>query len=209
MLDARNPRSEIPATERSQGNYAVLIGDCVASMRGLRAASVHTCVTSPPYFGLRDYKVEGQIGLEETPEAFVARLVDVFREVRRVLRDDGTLWLNLGDSYAQQGGRGEQGSTSARKGRANVSVQKKRASTRAPDGLKPKDLIGIPWRVAFALQADGWYLRQDIIAGISVRTSSGQSRTRCPRASPTAALRRTNTSSCSRSRRDIILTTRR
>jgi len=163
MLDARNPRSEIPATERSQGNYAVLIGDCVASMRGLRAASVHTCVTSPPYFGLRDYKVEGQIGLEETPEAFVARLVDVFREVRRVLRDDGTLWLNLGDSYAQQGGRGEQGSTSARKGRANVSVQKKRASTRAPDGLKPKDLIGIPWRVAFALQADGWYLRQDII----------------------------------------------
>jgi DNA modification methylase len=143
--------------------YDVIVGDCVKGMQTLEAGSVHTCVTSPPYFGLRDYQVEGQIGLEDTPEAYVARLVEVFREVRRVLRDDGTVWLNLGDSYAQQDGRGEQGSTSARKGRSNVEAQEKRASTRPPDGLKPKDLIGIPWRVAFALQADGWYLRQDII----------------------------------------------
>lgn len=143
--------------------YDVIVGDCVAGMKTLDDQSVHTCVTSPPYFGLRDYGHEGQVGLEDTPESYVARLVEVFREVRRVLRDDGTLWLNLGDSYAQQGGRGEQGSTSARKGRSNVGAQERRASTRAPDGLKPKDLIGIPWRVAFALQADGWYLRQDII----------------------------------------------
>jgi len=143
--------------------YDVIVGDCIAGMQTLEAGSVHTCVTSPPYFGLRDYQMDGQIGLEDTPEAYVARLVAVFREVRRVLRDDGTVWLNLGDSYAQQGGRGEQGATSARKGRSNVHAQEKQASTRPPEGLKPKDLIGIPWRVAFALQADGWYLRQDII----------------------------------------------
>ena len=106
----------------------ILVGDCIESMRGLPDQSVHTCVTSPPYFGLRDYGHDGQIGLEPTPDAFVAKLAEVFREVRRVLRDDGTLWLNLGDSY----GVGKQ-------------------------------MLGIPWRVAFALQADGWYLRQDII----------------------------------------------
>ena len=106
----------------------VLLGDCLEQMRTLPDCSINTCVTSPPYFGLRDYGADGQIGLEDTPEAYVARLVEVFREVRRVLRDDGTLWLNLGDSYGSR-----------------------------------KQLIGIPWRVAFALQADGWYLRQDII----------------------------------------------
>jgi DNA modification methylase len=126
--------------------------------------SIHTCVTSPPYFGLRDYGHDGQIGLEPTPDEFVAAMVEVFRHVRECLRDDGTVWLNLGDSYAQAGGRGEQGSTSQRMGRANVAAQERRAiSTRPPEGLKAKDLIGIPWRVAFALQADGWYLRQDII----------------------------------------------
>lgn len=145
------------------GNATLYLGDCIESMRTMPDQSVNTCVTSPPYFGLRDYGHEGQIGLEPTPDEFVAALVAVFREVRRVLRDDGTLWLNLGDSYAQQGGRGEQGSSSARKGRANVEAQQKRASMRPPAGLKPKDIIGIPWRVAFALQADGWYLRQDII----------------------------------------------
>ena len=122
--------------------YEIFVGDCVDSMRKMESKSVHTCVTSPPYFGLRDYGMDGQIGLEDTPEAFVARLVEVFREVRRVLRDDGTLWLNLGDSYA-----------------ANRSYQ----VTSTKGGPKPKDLIGIPWRAAFALQADGWYLRQDII----------------------------------------------
>ena len=144
-------------------NTHLMLGDCVQSLKSLPDACVNTCVTSPPYFGLRDYGVDGQIGLEPTPDEFVARLVEVFRGVRRVLRDDGTLWLNLGDSYAQQGGRGEQGSSSARTGRANVEAQQKRASMAPHAGLKPKDLIGIPWRVAFALQADGWYLRQDII----------------------------------------------
>jgi DNA modification methylase len=123
----------------------ILNGDCIAQMKTLDANSIQTCVTSPPYFGLRDYGHPGQIGLEPTPEDFVAAMVAVFREVRRVLRDDGTLWLNLGDTYAANRG----GTTPTRD------------CTRY--GLKHKDLIGIPWRVAFALQADGWYLRQDII----------------------------------------------
>ena len=142
-------------------NHRILIGDCIAGMKTLPDQSVHCCVTSPPYFGLRDYGMAGQIGLEDTPDAFVARLVDVFREVRRVLRDDGTLWLNLGDSYAANRsyqvpstkGGAKHGPGQAAGGKASA----------VPDGLKPKDLIGIPWRVAFALQADGWYLRQDII----------------------------------------------
>jgi site-specific DNA-methyltransferase (adenine-specific) len=140
----------------------ILIGDCIESMRGLPDQSVHTCVTSPPYFGLRDYGHDGQIGLEPTPDEFVTKLVEVFREVRRVLRDDGTLWLNLGDSYARQGGRE---STQPRHWDGREADPGAMHSTRhASDiGLKPKDLIGIPWRVAFALQADGWYLRQDII----------------------------------------------
>jgi DNA modification methylase len=127
----------------------------------LPAQSVHCCVTSPPYFGLRDYGVAGQIGLEATPDAYVAELVAVFREVRRVLRDDGTLWLNLGDSYAASGRGGGGGSFQDDDIGTKVSSANNR---RAPvAGLKQKDLIGIPWRVAFALQADGWYLRQDII----------------------------------------------
>ena len=134
--------------------------------------SVHTCITSPPYFGLRDYGHDGQIGLEQTPDEFVAKLVEVFREVRRVLRDDGTLWLNLGDTYAANrggttppaqtvaGGVGGKGGQKERRGQAD-GYNPTRDCTRY--GLKHKDLIGIPWRVAFALQADGWYLRQDII----------------------------------------------
>ena len=133
----------------------ILMGDCRARLTELEAGSVQTCVTSPPYFGLRDYGHAGQMGLEPTPEAFVAELVAVFREVRRVLRDDGTLWLNLGDSYAAN--RSYQVTDSK-----HIDVGNNNGS-RVPDGLKPKDLIGIPWRVAFALQADGWYLRQDII----------------------------------------------
>ena len=139
--------------------YIVLIGDCIEQMRGIPDQSVHTCVTSPPYFGLRDYGRDGQIGLEPTPEAFVQRLVDVFREVRRVLRDDGTLWLNLGDSYAAT----TKGSSGAGKNATNKGTLLEDRSWAIPPGLKAKDLIGIPWRVAFALQADGWYLRQDII----------------------------------------------
>lgn len=117
--------------------------------------SVHCCVTSPPYFGLRDYGVDGQIGLEPTPDEYVARIVAVFREVRRVLRDDGTLWVNLGDSYAAN--RPYQVTPTKWPGLEQGQ------SSKVPDGMKPKDLIGIPWMVAFALRADGWYLRSDIV----------------------------------------------
>ena len=128
----------------------------------MEAGSVNCCVTSPPYFGLRDYGNDEQIGLEETPEAFVESLVNVFREVKRVLADDGTLWLNLGDSYSS-GGRT---TTTAQTIRGDCGEDAKKATVCRPPvikGIKPKDLIGIPWRVALALQADGWYLRQDII----------------------------------------------
>lgn len=144
-------------------NYQVLVGDCRKTLKTLPAQSVHTCVTSPPYFGLRDYGQDGQIGLEETPEKFVATLVEVFREVRRVLRDDGTVWLNLGDSYAT-GGKGGGGSYMSERADGSWKPQSKLKGWKsAPPGLKHKDLVGIPWKVAFALQADGWYLRQDII----------------------------------------------
>lgn len=141
-------------------NLKVMIGDCRESMRALEAGSVQTCVTSPPYFGLRDYGHDGQIGLEQTPDAFVATMVEVFREVHRVLADDGTLWVNLGDSYASAWAcnrRNVIGSGSLENGKREARPN------RLTDGLKEKDLIGIPWRVALALQADGWYLRQDII----------------------------------------------
>lgn len=139
----------------------IRIGDCRDVLKTLPDQSVHCIVTSPPYFGLRDYGVDSQIGLEQTPAAFVAELVAVFAEASRVLRDDGTLWLNLGDTYAG-GGNGGGGSFAA--DRENWRVVPPRSGQRqSVDGLKAKDLIGIPWRVAFALQADGWYLRQDII----------------------------------------------
>jgi DNA modification methylase len=139
----------------------IIEGDCRDMLATLPAHSVHCCVTSPPYFGLRDYGVDGQMGLEPTPDAFVAQLVAVFREVRRVLRDDGTVWLNLGDSY-NSGASGGLGGSTLGGGQSNQAVSN-RSGRGVVDGLKPKDLIGIPWRVAFALQADGWYLRQDII----------------------------------------------
>ena len=127
--------------------------------------SVHCVVTSPPYWGLRDYGVDGQLGLEPTPEEYVADMVAVFREVKRVLRDDGTAWLNLGDSFAGSGrglnGDGTPGKAGA-KNRTNRGTQAG-VYPGVDAGLKPKDLVGIPWRVAFALQADGWWLRSDII----------------------------------------------
>lgn len=119
------------------GGGVILVGDVREQLRTLPEASVHCVVTSPPYWGLRDYGVEGQLGLEPTPEEHVTAMVEVFREVRRVLRDDGTAWVNYGDCYAPSLPNGA--------------------------GLKPKDLVGMPWRVAFGLQADGWYLRSDII----------------------------------------------
>ena len=129
---------------------------------------VQCCITSPPYWGLRDYGVEGQLGLESTPEEYVERMVEVFRQVWRVLRDDGTLWLNLGDSYAGSVGNRNGSNSSTLKGgvggcAADAAVNRKVIHKPIFTGLKPKDLCGIPWRVALALQADGWYLRQDII----------------------------------------------
>lgn len=141
-------------------------GDCRETMRKWAAEGVRvqTCVTSPPYFGLRDYGHDGQIGLEQTPEEYIAAMVEVFRCVRDVLADDGTLWLNIGDSYARTGGSDRKVSATATVGNTLRSMEAMPSrKQRAPSGLKEKDLIGIPWMLAFALRADGWYLRQDII----------------------------------------------
>lgn len=151
----------------------ILIGDCLEVLRGLPDGMAQACVTSPPYYGLRDYGHAGQIGLEVTPDAYVARLVDVFREVRRVLRDDVTLWLNIGDSYAASGakttGRNDgDASYRARTGgaegaRHDCAAQQNRSAVKLDYGAKPKDLLMIPAMLALALRADGWWLRQDII----------------------------------------------
>lgn len=155
----------------SDERYIIHQGDSREVLKTLPDCSVHTCITSPPYFGLRDYGVDGQIGLEQTPDEYVRSMVELFREVRRVLRDDGTLWLNLGDSYAAQrsgtampaetlaGGIGGKGEEDTHRGHGSTHPHRNASAI----GLKHKDLIGIPWRVALALQADGWYLRQDII----------------------------------------------
>jgi DNA modification methylase len=163
----------------------ILQGDCRDVLRTLPDESVHCVVTSPPYFGLRDYGVCGQIGLESSPDAFVEVLVGVFSEIHRVLRKDGTVWLNLGDSYAGSGRRGYAGGKSTLQGSTDGQDQSRvargsqlraglharvvdggvigRAWVKPPEGMKPKNLLGIPWRVAFALQALGWYLRNEII----------------------------------------------
>jgi site-specific DNA-methyltransferase (cytosine-N4-specific) len=133
-----------------------LVGDCLELLARVPAGSFQACVTSPPYWGLRDYGVGGQIGAEPTVEAYLGRLVEVFRQVRRTLKDDGTLWLNLGDAYTS-GGR----TWRDRDKKNPARGMDYRAPT--PRGLKPKDLIGLPWRLAFALQADGWFLRSDIV----------------------------------------------
>lgn len=142
--------------------HEIHVMDCRLAMSMLlEPKSVHTVVTSPPYFGLRDYGHDGQIGLELTPDEFVVALVEVFREVRRVLRDDGTVWLNLGDSYggSRGGPQGSKGQMATRSISGHRNARERSSTT--PGGYK--QLLGIPWRVAFALQADGWYLRQDII----------------------------------------------
>jgi len=136
------------------------IGNVLDVLPTIAAGRFRCCVTSPPYWGLRDYGHSDQIGLEATPEMYVERMVAVFREVRRTLTDDGTLWLNVGDSYAMStkgsSGKGD-------KQLSNVGTVIKDRSWSIPRGLKPKDLVGIPWMLAFALRADGWYLRSDII----------------------------------------------
>ena len=190
-------------------NFEIMNGDCLEKLKELPSESVNCCVTSPPYYGLRDYgtarwqggdsncdhnpqkpdggdrsdrtlplgrggvyrdvcgkcgavRIDQQIGLEQTPDEYVENLVNVFREVKRVLRDDGTVWLNLGDSYARDPAKVGVGHKKKGKQATNSGSLNKYQSP-IPSGLKPKDLIGIPWRVAFALQADGWWLRQDII----------------------------------------------
>lgn len=197
-------------SEKVGENVTLYCGDCIEVLRGLPSESVQCCVTSPPYWGLRDYgtalweggdpecnhvqsknehggqradrcqegyrklyadicskcgahRIDQQIGLEQTPEEYVARMVEVFREIKRVLRSDGVAWLNLGDSYA--GGGGSSGHTSETEncGRKTESYGAVATGGRVPFGLKPKDLVGIPWMVAFALRADGWFLRQDVI----------------------------------------------
>lgn len=143
--------------------YELYIGDCLESLKTMADQSINCCVTSPPYFGLRDYGVAGQMGLEATPDEFVNALVTVLREVRRVLTYDGTLWLNLGDSYARNPAKGQHKPGDSGKQAYLYDTGGGRASCTSQTGLADKQLIGIPWRVAFALQADGWYLRQDII----------------------------------------------
>ncbi|MHB8053406.1 MAG: DNA-methyltransferase [Methanoregula sp.] len=144
--------------------HRIIQGDVLEGLKMISSNTVHCVCTSPPYYGLRNYGVEGQIGLEETPEDFVKKITEVFREVRRVLRDDGTLWLNFGDSYSGSpstaGAAINPDSISYKSGQTRGGVSKPIGIV---PGLKAKDMIGIPWRVAFALQADGWYLRSDII----------------------------------------------
>jgi DNA modification methylase len=140
--------------------------DCRETLKRMPEQFIQCCVTSPPYYGLRDYGHDGQIGLEETPEQYVEKLVEVFRLVRDKMKDDGTLWLNLGDSYSSQGGGQVEQTVRGNKNKVNsgqLGSQGSGTSRKSITGLKPKDLIGIPWMVAFALRADGWYLRQDII----------------------------------------------
>jgi len=143
----------------SDGDATLYVGDCREVLAGLPEGSARTCVTSPPYWGLRDYGHPDQLGAERTPDEYVANLVEVFREVRRVLRPDGTLWLNLGDSYINA--KGAAHGVDPKQGARRFGVRV--VDMPPPPGLKRKDLVGMPWRVAFALQADGWWLRSDII----------------------------------------------
>jgi len=147
-------------------NYinTILNGNSLELLKTLPDQCVQTCITSPPYWGLRDYGNDDQLGLEKTPQQYVENIVLVFREVRRVLKDDGTLWLNLGDSYSSvhTGGKKSKKSTVGSNHEKAQEIKQSKANP-STYGLKEKELVGIPWRVAFALQQDGWYLRQDII----------------------------------------------
>ena len=137
----------------------IYCGDALTVLKTLPDISVNCCITSPPYYALRDYGVDGQIGREETPALYVERLTSIFREVRRVLTPDGTLWLNIADTYAGKGNQGDSLDPKYPNGRTGQAV----ALNGKVEGCKAKDMIGIPWLLAFALRADGWYLRSDII----------------------------------------------
>lgn len=142
----------------------IYVGDVLKELKRVKTSSVQCCVTSPPYWGLRDYGHEDQLGLESTPEAYVNNMVCVFSEVRRVLKDDGVLWVNIGDSYVGYKGDNYLKNKSSSRLQSSTTVPSSHMiGTPQTSGLKSKDLVGIPWRLAFALQADGWYLRQDII----------------------------------------------
>jgi DNA modification methylase len=151
-------RNDYGTVER-KATMTILHGDSLEMLKTIPSSTVDCCITSPPYYGLRDYGVDGQIGLEETPEEYVQKLVAVFQEVKRVLKDDGTLWVNIGDSYCGTGDKGDYKDPKYKDGRNGQVVSR----TKNVSGLKHKDLIGIPWMLAFALREDGWYLRQDII----------------------------------------------
>ena len=156
------PKPSLLSSDQCSGGVhaasRILVGDCLAILETLPSESVRTCVTSPPYWGLRDYEVprEAQLGAEDTPDEYVAKLVSIFEQVSRVLTEDGTVWLNLGDSYTS-------GNRTWRAADRKNPAREMSYRPPTPEGLKPKDLIGIPWRVAFALQEAGWYLRSDII----------------------------------------------
>ena len=141
----------------------ILNGDVRQVLSELEPESVQCVVTSPPYWGMRDYGTEGQLGLEETPEKFVENMVEVFREVKRVLKKDGTVWMNLGDTYGKQVGKGFNTHEEDGTGNRVTEMQEKHGDIKVKTGLPDKSLVGIPWRVALALQADGWVLRSDII----------------------------------------------
>lgn len=141
------------------GAWEIQVGDALERLPEMEAESVQTCVTSPPYWNLRDYDVEGQLGMEATPEEYVANLVRILAEVRRVLRPDGTLWLNIGDSYAT----GSRSIQLEGQGGLKQDPGKRKRGGPPPPGLKNKDLVGVPWMVAFALRAEGWYLRSETI----------------------------------------------
>lgn len=147
---------KITSTHISLDDSLIIESDAILALQKLPSESVQCIVTSPPYWGLRDYGIEGQIGLEQQLQQYINKLVSVFSEAKRVLKSDGILWLNIGDGYTS-GNRGYRAPDKKNPARA-MSVR-----PNTPEGLKSKDLLGIPWRLAFALQADGWYLRSDII----------------------------------------------
>ena len=160
-LDKHSDTQMMP--KQASKRNVILVGDCIEQLKTLPDESIDCCVTSPPYYGLRNYGVDGQIGLEETPGEYIGKLVEAFREVRRVLKNDGTLWLNIGDSYCNSNGYARASEKFQRKGRNDAPANDRDLKSLHESGLKTKDLIGIPWMLAFALRADGWYLRQDII----------------------------------------------
>ena len=143
--------------------WVIYHGNVFDKLQEIDTESVQCVVTSPPYWGLRNYQMDDQLGLEDTPEAFIDNMVKVFSEIKRVLKNDGTVWLNLGDSYNSQTGSGFNTNQNEGQNHRITELQKAQGSLVKKISLKPKNLVGIPWRVALALQADGWYLRQDII----------------------------------------------